>query len=129
MAWFRRFVILSHRYLGIALSLIFVVWFASGITMMWWGGMPRLTADERLARLPSLDLRSVRLTPSDAEEKVGGGRTTLLTVMDRPAYRIGGPDAVTLFADTGEVLEAVTPAIARGSRQFMARQTSGCIST
>jgi hypothetical protein len=59
MAWFRRFVILSHRYLGIALSLIFVVWFASGITMMWWGGMPRLTADERLDRLPALDLRTV----------------------------------------------------------------------
>ena len=74
MAWFRRFVILSHRYLGIALSLIFVVWFASGITMMWWGGMPRLTADERLERLPALDLRAVRLTPAEAEQKVGGGR-------------------------------------------------------
>jgi hypothetical protein len=121
MAWFRRFVILSHRYLGIALSLVFVVWFASGITMMWWGGMPRLTADERLERLAALDLRAVRLTPSDADEKVGGGRTTLLTVMGRPAYRIGGPDAVTLFADTGDVLDAVTPSTAKGiAATFMA---------
>src|SRR6185436_9962866 len=121
MAWFRRVVILSHRYLGIALSLIFVVWFASGITMMWWGGMPRLTADERLERLPALDLAKIRLTPADAEEKVGGGRTTLLNVMGRPAYRIGGPDAVTVFADTGDVLEAVTPATARGiAAAFMA---------
>ena len=47
MALFRRIVILSHRYLGIALSLLFVVWFASGITMMYAGGMPRLTPDER----------------------------------------------------------------------------------
>ena len=74
MAWFRRFVILSHRYLGIALSLIFVVWFASGITMMWWGGMPRLTADERLERLPALDLTKIKLAPSDVEERVGGGQ-------------------------------------------------------
>src|SRR4029434_1666029 len=70
MALFRRVVILSHRYLGIALSLIFVVWFASGITMMWWGGMPRLTADERLERLPALDPRTVRLTPSRRADKV-----------------------------------------------------------
>ncbi|MEO8256270.1 MAG: PepSY domain-containing protein [Acidobacteriota bacterium] len=120
MAWFRRFVILSHRYLGIALSLIFIVWFASGITMMWWGGMPRLTADERLERLPALDLRTVRIAPGDAEQKVGGGRTTLLNVMGRPAYRIGGPDAVTLFADTGEVLETVTPVAATGiAAKFM----------
>ncbi len=48
MVWLRKLLILSHRYLGIALSLLFVVWFASGITMMWWGGMPRPTGGERL---------------------------------------------------------------------------------
>ena len=51
MVLFRKAMILSHRYLGIALSLLFVVWFASGITMMYAGGMPRLTPDERLERL------------------------------------------------------------------------------
>ena len=34
MVWFRRSLILLHRYLGIALSLLFVVWFATGITMI-----------------------------------------------------------------------------------------------
>ena len=37
MVWFRRSLILLHRYLGIALSLLFVVWFATGITMMYRG--------------------------------------------------------------------------------------------
>ena len=106
MTWFRKAVILSHRYLGIALSLLFVVWFTSGITMMYAGGMPRLIPDERLERLAPLDLRAVRLTPSEAAEKAGvdGGSATLLTVMDRPAYRVSG---FTVFADNGQVLEEI----------------------
>ena len=107
MTWFRKTVILTHRYLGIALSLLFVVWFASGITMMWAGGMPRLIPDERLERLEAVDLRAVRLTPLEAAQKadVEPGATTLLTVMDRPAYRVGG--GFTVFADNGDLLEEV----------------------
>ena len=51
----RRFLILTHRYLGIVLSLLIVVWFASGIVMMYAGGMPRLAPQLRLERLPQLD--------------------------------------------------------------------------
>src|SRR5437870_9691839 len=40
---FRKWMILIHRYLGIALSPMFVVWFASGIAMMCARGMPGLT--------------------------------------------------------------------------------------
>jgi hypothetical protein len=106
MTLFRKSVILAHRYLGIALSLLFIVWFASGITMMYAGGMPRLTPDERLERLAPVDLRGVRLTPAEAAARadVDGNATVLLTVMDRPAYRVSG---TTVFADTGDVLEEV----------------------
>jgi hypothetical protein len=106
MTLFRKSVILAHRYLGIALSLLFVIWFASGITMMYAGGMPRLVPDERLERLAPLDLRAVRLTPSEAAARadVDAGQTVLLMVMDRPAYRVNG---TTVFADNGEVLEEV----------------------
>ena len=114
MVRLRKLLILSHRYLGIVLSLLFVVWFASGITMMYAGGMPRLSGDERLDRLTAVDLKSIKLTPSQAAEKAGtGGRTTLLTVTGRPAYRFSGRDAVTVFADTGDVLEEVDVAQAR----------------
>src|SRR5688572_33270386 len=97
MTLFRRAVILSHRYLGIVLSLLVIMWFATGITMMYVGGMPRLTPEMRLDRMPALDLDRVKLSPVEAEERAGGpGRTQLLMVMGRPAYRIGG---TTVFAD------------------------------
>ena len=66
MNLFRRVLILSHRYLGIALSLLVVMWFATGIVMMYAGGMPRLLPELRLERLPALDLSAVRLTPAEA---------------------------------------------------------------
>lgn len=104
----RRSLILVHRCLGIALCLLFVVWFVSGIAMVYVGGMPRLTPQVRLARMPPLDLARVRLTPSDAashaELRQSPGRAVLLTVLDRPAYRFPGARPATVFADTGDLL-------------------------
>ena len=117
MAQFRKWLILSHRYLGIALGLLIVVWFASGIGMIYARGMPILTDELRLERLAPLDLESVRVTPSEAAERAGLGaslgRVTLLMVMDRPAYRLSGRGAATVFADTGELMPEVGPAPAR----------------
>ena len=109
MSWFRKWMILSHRYLGIALSLLIVVWFVSGMAMMYARGMPSLTADLRLERLPALDPASVQVSPTEALEYAlwsgSPDRVTLLTLMDRPAYRIGNPgESVTVFADNGETL-------------------------
>jgi len=97
--WVRRFLILAHRYLGIVLSVFFVVWFISGIGMMYTGGMPDLTPKARLERLAPINFSAIKLTPSEQGENI-----TLLTVMDRPAYRIDGQ---TIFADTGETLDEV----------------------
>ena len=108
-----RWLILIHRYLGIPLSVVFVVWFASGIVMMYTGDMPRLTPELRLERLPELDFDRIALAPAAAARRAylspTPQRASLLTVMDRPAYRF---DGVTVFADTGERLGAVGPAVA-----------------
>jgi len=37
---YQQSLILSHRHIGIAISSLVVVWFASGIVMMYAGGMP-----------------------------------------------------------------------------------------
>lgn len=128
MVFLRKWLILAHRYLGIALSLLFVMWFASGIVMMYAGGMPRLAPETRLERLAPLDLARVALTPADAAARAGivpEGRTTLQTVLGRPAYRFGGRDAVTVFADTGDQLDTVTSEQARAAAaQFVADATS-----
>jgi len=103
---FRRWLILIHRWLGIALCLLFVMWFVSGIGMMYAGGMPQLTQRARLEHMPALDFARVRLTVVDAARRMdstqGGGRIVLLTLLGRPAYRFGG--AGTIFADTGDLL-------------------------
>jgi hypothetical protein len=112
----RKWLILTHRYAGIVLSLLVVSWFATGITMMYVGGMPRLTPEMRLEKLPNLDIARVRLTPAEAAEAGlidTPGRTVLLSIMGRPAYRFGAGDTTTVFADTGEVLEGATLAQAR----------------
>jgi hypothetical protein len=85
----RKLLILSHRYLGIALCLLVAMWFASGIVMMYAGGMPRLDPDLRLARMPDLDLSKVRLTLADAsnfasKRSLSSSRrdTTLIAVIE-----------------------------------------------
>ncbi len=117
MALIRKWLILSHRYLGIALGLLFVIWFASGIGMMYAGGMPRLTEGLRVDRLEPLDFEAVRMTPWEVAELTGPGETlgrvTLLTVVGRPAYRLDGESPATVFADTGESLDEVGPTQAR----------------
>jgi hypothetical protein len=109
MVWFRKALILSHRYLGIVLSLMFVMWFVTGIGMIYSRGMPRLTPQVRLSRLSPLDLSAVRLTPAEAVRSTGmdepGGRVTLVSVLDRPAYRFGRSS--TVFADTGESMSEI----------------------
>ena len=109
----RKWLILSHRYLGIALCVLLVMWFASGIVMIYAGGMPSLTPEARRAHLPPIDFSRVTLSAQDAATRAGldaPANATLLSVQDRPAYRFGGRSPVTVFADTGETLAPATPA-------------------
>lgn len=118
MRLFRKVVIVLHRYLGIPLSFLFVIWFVSGIAMIYVGGMPTLSQQARLEQLPALDLDAVRLTAAEARDRAewrGPAQTTLLSVLGRPAYRFAaGPGSVTVFADDGAVLEDVDVETARG---------------
>ena len=111
---FRKSMIWIHRHLWIALSPIFVLWFASGIAIMYARGMPGLTPRIRLEHLPPLDLARVGMTPAEAVEKAGldtdPDQVVLLMVMDRPAYRFTGRESATVFADTGDRLLELGPA-------------------
>jgi hypothetical protein len=124
----RLTLILTHRYLGIPLSALFVLWFVTGIAMIYVGGMPTLSAQARLEQLPELDLGAVRFTPAEAAERAasGFGRVALTTVLDRPAYRFTSPyGAATVFADTGEALEEIDLETARTvAARFVGAATS-----
>jgi uncharacterized iron-regulated membrane protein len=101
-----------HRYLGLAFCLIFVIWFASGLVMIY-ARMPEYGAAERLARLAPLDPASIRLSPARAVEQATLGeapaRIRISTFRARPIYRffVQG-EWVTVFADTGGVLEQLS---------------------
>ena len=106
----RRVVVYTHRWLGIAGSLIFVAWFASGIVMMY-ARMPELSPAERLSRLPPLDLSAVRVSPEQAARRLAGTSTSLRIGMlsGRAVYRfLDGNGPATIFADDGELLTSVS---------------------
>jgi hypothetical protein len=106
----RRALVLTHRWLGIAGGLLFVAWFASGIVMMY-RRMPELHPAERMARLPPLDATDVRVSPAEAALAAEAPPQTVAGVRlgmhgERPVYRFG--TSGTVFADTGELLEPLT---------------------
>ena len=101
-----------HRWLGIAMCLLFALWFASGVIMMY-VEYPELTESERLAQLPILDLEAVSLTPLEASSRAGVATVfsgvKLTSVLDRPTFEFTGLDGQRyfVFADTGERISGV----------------------
>ena len=106
----RRWLVYTHRWLGIAGGLLFAVWFVSGIVLMY-AGMPELTESKRLQRLPVLDLSLVSVAPGAAAAVVGASPSEMVVAMvgSRPVYRF--PHAgrwTTVYADTGELFAGLT---------------------
>jgi hypothetical protein len=101
----KRSAVFVHRWLGVALCLLFLLWFPSGIGMMYWD-FPEVTAHDRLARSPALDASTIVLSPAEALAKAGAPPTTAIrlnTFDGRPVYRFHArrTEAV-VYADTGE---------------------------
>ena len=109
-AW-RRAVVFTHRWLGIAGGLLFAAWFTSGIVMMY-ARMPELARPERLARLAPLDLSAARVSPLEAVEQhhlADVQRLCVGMLTGRPVYRVlAGRGWTTIFADTGERFEGLS---------------------
>jgi hypothetical protein len=102
-AGWRRVLIYTHRWLGIAGSLVFLTWFVSGVVMMY-ARMPRLTAEERLVRLPALDLSAARAPLDEVARGLGvtPDRIRIAMIGGRPVYRLAAQGQwTTVFADTG----------------------------
>lgn len=106
----RRVLIYTHRWLGIAGSLVFFVWFVSGVVMMY-ARMPRLTPEERLARLVPLEPSRMSVGLADAAHAAGvsPSRVRVGMIGDRPVYRLeAGGNWSTVFADTGKPLASLS---------------------
>src|SRR5262245_39106717 len=90
-----------HRWAGIFFGVFFVIWFVSGIAMMY-VRMPVLSTAERLGHVPSLDLSTARVSPAAAaatHDLDPDGVRIEMYIDGRPIYRFG---RVKVYADTGE---------------------------
>jgi len=101
----KQALIFVHRWLGVVLCLLFLLWFPSGFVMMYWD-YPSITAAQRLAHTAPLNPASIKLSAAEAAAKAqveAPGSVRLTTFAGRPIYRFGGRgDSAIVYADTGE---------------------------
>jgi hypothetical protein len=98
----RKALIYTHRWMGIAGGLVFVAWFVSGIVFSL-RDMPRFSSEERLSHLVPIDLSAARVEPLEAARNLGIRPARLRVAMHwdgRPVYRFQGNSVA--YADTGE---------------------------
>ncbi|MBM3797489.1 MAG: hypothetical protein FJW31_26340 [Acidobacteria bacterium] len=102
-----------HRWLGIATCVLFLLWYVSGIVMIY-ARMPTLDTAERLKRLPELAAARITVSPTaawQATAEAGTWRQTVLTtIAKRPAYRFltAKGDRIVSYADRPQAQRSFT---------------------
>ena len=132
-ALLKRFLIFVHRWIGVALSVIFLLWFASGIVMMYWT-FPAVTAGDRIERLPILEPERIAVSAEKAAAALGRddapGQVRLTSFDGRPAYRFGagrggggrGGGWTMVYADDGSLVDRVDDGIVDRAAAAWARR-------
>ena len=103
LAWF-------HRWAGVALCLLFAMWFASG-AVLHFVSFPALSAGDRHAGSPVIDVSRVKINPSEALARAPTAiDLRLVSISGRPIYLAQEPTGiwVSIAGDSGEVLPPVT---------------------
>jgi len=123
-----RWLYLGHRWLGIFACLLFVLWFASGVIMMY-VSFPALTDTERMRYLQHTDTTAVRITPDAAMAIAGQAQfpqdLRLQMLLDEPVYRVTGweGERTTVSAIDGRIVQHIDPEQARALAQRMMSST------
>jgi hypothetical protein len=115
---FKRALIFVHRWIGVALCLLFATWFLSGVGMMYWE-YPLIMPEDRLAHAEILDASKIRLSPAEAYARLGAdmpppAEARLAMYDGRPAYKFGaGADQMIVYADSGAWQQQFHPELTR----------------
>jgi uncharacterized iron-regulated membrane protein len=110
----RRWLYITHRWIGIATCLLFAMWFISGVVMMY-VAFPELTERERWEALPELAWDQVRVPPDRAMAIAGVTHyprdLRLVMLDDTPVYRLVDWDGTrkTVSATDGHLIDGITP--------------------
>jgi hypothetical protein len=107
-----KYSILIHRWMGVGFCVLFVVWFISGIVMMYWG-YPGVETAERLSRSEPLDASLIQVSTEEAYTRLELGgepdRVRINMLDGRPVYRFHyGAEQLIVYADTGEPVSVTT---------------------
>ena len=103
----KKVLIFVHRWMGVTLCPLFLLWFLSGMVMMYWT-YPEVTAGDRLSRAQILDASGVRLSPQEAyallETKEAPSEMRLEMFDGRPAYSFDFTgEKFIVYADDGQM--------------------------
>lgn len=116
LQWLRRWLFWSHRWLGVFTCVLCVMWFFSGLVMLY-VPYPAWRDAERLAALPPLDVAKIHVTPGAALTAVDLARVPTVFRLEmwgeEPVYRIvdfGKPTSVSAL--DGRVIASVDAPLA-----------------
>jgi hypothetical protein len=110
---FRRFLARVHLWLGLPLSILFLLWCVSGLALMYSGYTSGVAEEDRLERLHPVPVEAVAVGPDEAlqvAEVASPSTLRMESLLGVPVYRIQRPEGgwVTVRADTGERLDSLT---------------------
>jgi hypothetical protein len=118
-----RFILLLHRYFGIAVGLLMLMWCLSGIIMMY-VSFPSLDEGARLRTLEPIDWRGCcELPPAGEQELQGAGSVQIEMLAGHPVMTSGsGPTANPIDLATGSLLTGVSAEQAAAAAKRVAGQ-------
>ena len=113
---------LLHRWLGVGLGLFVLLWFISGLVMLY-VAYPKLNQEERLSKLQVLDLSKIKFSAEKAWNIAGNRnipeKVRLNMQSDRPTYHFLQDDSwLSIWADTGQRLSVSNDLIRDSVREF-----------
>ena len=115
-ALLKKILIFIHRWMGVTFCLLFLLWFLSGIVMMYWT-YPEVTTADRLLRAPVLDASRIRLSPEEAhgllQSREAPSDVRLGMFDGRPVYNFDfrGEEFI-VYADDGQMQTEFPPEMA-----------------
>jgi hypothetical protein len=113
----KRWLFITHRWIGIATCLLFAIWFVSGLVMIY-VPFPSLTAEERAVGLEPIAWASVDVQPARAlaQARIAAPKLLILEMRDgSPVWRIDPWEGAqeTIAASSENPVQPVDAALAR----------------
>ncbi len=114
VSW-KRGIVRVHMYLGVALALLFIMWFSSGVVLVF-NPFPSITPDERFRLLPTLACKQCTVSVDDALRLTAIGVTPIsrstarLGMLGaRPVWRVtdGKRRVQAVYADSARVVSPI----------------------